>query len=278
MMGGCTTETYKGKNKQKETQSQTVEDDSEELSLAEQTRKTPDIFSDNKLEQTIPVNGEEFSLSIMYDTENYPTDQWAITEAKNLGIEVKTTEMPDDTKVFIDNVHIDSSILSMEPEFNAIPTDSMDDNTHTSLYPGFPISNDISYYGIFSIRGYSETLISGYSRGYYTKRYGFGSTKGTTKEKRVTEQDLKEALVYGQKFQIVYDLWIQKENYKFPYMQSVISEFIIPTEFYVKSEKDAFHTLYLPAKWKGENHFIIQVNELGEWRNASFDNNTFNLQ
>ena len=258
-------------------QDRTAED--EDASISKQIKKMPDAFTDNILTQTLPVDDENFSLIATYDTGNYPTDSWEITSAKSISMEVKTSELPEGTEVFIDNVHIDSSILSLEPEFNSIPTDSMDDNTHTSMYPGFPISGNIGYYGIFSMDGYSETLISGYNRGYYLKRFGYGSSRGSIKEARVTEDDLKESYVYGNKFQIVYDLWIKKPDNQYPYMRSVISEFIIPTTFWIElNNSQKLFPENAPVKWVGNNKFSIYIPELDEFRDAYYSDGVLNIK
>lgn len=259
-----------------------------DASISSQIKKMPDAFTDNILTQTLPVDGEDFSLIVKYDTGNYPTDSWEITSAKSISMEVKTSELPEESEVFIDNVHIDSSILSLEPEFNSIPTDTMDDNIHTSMYPGFPIGNDMEYHGIFSMDGYSETLISGYTRGYYSRLLGWGSQRGSVEEVRVTEDDLKKSYVYGNKFQIVYDLWIKKTDNEYPYMRSVLSEFIIPTTFYIKLNKgtksylgykiSTTETVYTPIKWVGNNKFSVYVPELGETRDAYYEDGTLTIE
>ena len=186
-------------------------------------------FDGNTLTMRLDVPGEDFKLETVFGTGDYPVENWKTTDVKCLNLDAHTVSLPAGTEVYIDNVHIDSAIKSLYAAFDGVPIDTMDDRTHTSMYPGFPIFNDMQYKGVFAVGGYSDTLIEGYTSG--SQVSGVGTVSGYVRESRVTERALRNSAVYGNMFQIVWDLWIKKPENEYPYMTSVISEFIIPTEF-----------------------------------------------
>jgi hypothetical protein len=200
-----------------------------ETSEQENLNKSIGDFNNNELSMTLDIPNEEFQLQTSFGTGDYSVKDWRTTDAKYINLNAQTIGLPEGTEVYIDNVHIDSVILSLYAAFDGIPIDTMDDRTHTSMFPGFPISNSMKYNSVFAVGGYSEHLINGYTSGYSTS--GMGYISGYIKESRVTEQTLRNSLVYGNMFQVVWDLWIKKPENQYPYMTSVISEFIIPTEF-----------------------------------------------
>lgn len=216
-------------------------------------------FQGGHLMQTLPVKNEDFSLLIDYDTGEQSIDGWRITSSKYLNMTVRTENLPEGWHVYIDNVHIESSILSLYEAFDGITVDEMDDHTHSSLYPGFAINNENEYYGTFGIGGYSETLVSGYTDGYITYQ-GWGFSHGNVNEKRVTESELKETGVYGNKFQLVYDLYIQPADSEEPYMKSVISEFVIPTTFTVSFTDEYGKDTKGEALWNGTTFDVAAPN------------------
>lgn len=216
-------------------------------------------FQGGHLMQTLPVKNEEFKLLIDYDTGEQSIDGWRITSSKYLNMAVRTENLPEGWHVYIDNVHIESSILSLYEAFDGITVDEMDDHTHSSLYPGFAINNEKEYYGTFGIGGYSETLVSGYTHGYITYQ-GWGFSSGDVNEKRITESELKETGVYGNKFQLVYDLYIQPADSEEPYMKSVISEFVIPTTFTVSFTDEYGKDTKGEALWNGATFDVTALN------------------
>lgn len=221
-------------------------------------------FQGGHLMQTLPVKNEDFYLLIDYGIEEQSINDWRITSSKCLNVTVKTEGLPEGWRVYIDNVHIESSILSLYEAFDGIIVDEMDDHTHSSVYPGFAINNENEYYGVFGIGGYSQTLVSGYTEGFAAYN-GMSYTSGRINEKRVTESELKEAGVYGNKFQLVYDLYIQPLDSGEPYMKSVISEFVIPTTFSVKITNDADRKVADgEALWNGVA-FDIAAADGSEW-------------
>ena len=186
-------------------------------------------FENGKLTMTVDVPNESFALKTVFTAEDYAVDRWRTTDVKKLKLSACTVGLPEGTEVFIDNVHIDTVIKSLYAAYDAIPIDTMDDRTHSSLVFGFPISDSMPYNGIFAIGGYSDTLIEGYTSGYSSGKAGYST--GYIKESRVTEGVLRNSAVYANMFQIVWDLWIQKPGNNYPYMTSVETEFLIPTQF-----------------------------------------------
>ena len=219
-------------------------------------------FRGDTLTMQTDVPGESFQLETVFSTDDYSVENWKTTDVKTLNLCAYTDGLPAGTEVYIDNVHIDSVIKSIYAAFDALPIDSMDDRTHTSMYPGFPISDRLKYRGVFAIGGYSETLIHGYSYGYRLKNSGVSS--GYIEESRITEKRLQNSAVYANMFQIVWDLWIQKPGEPNPYMTSVKTEFLIPTEFIVD---------HVSLRYNGKN--FDGINRNGEKETYTYANGGF---
>ena len=52
------------------------------------------------------------------DLEN--EENWTITSDKKLTMEIKTENLPKDYKVYIDNIHTDTSIIASNSAFNGV--------------------------------------------------------------------------------------------------------------------------------------------------------------
>lgn len=219
-------------------------------------------FYGDSLTIEVDVPEESFKLKTIFSTDDYSVENWRTTDVKTLDLCAYTDGLPEGTEVYIDNVHIDSVIKSIYAAFDALPIDSMDDRTHSSMYPGFPVSDRLQYHGVFAIGGYSETLINGYSHGYKINNFGFSN--GYIAESRVTEKTLQSSAVYANMFQIIWDLWIQKPGEKYPYMTSVKTEFLIPTEFIVND---------ISLRYNGKT--FDGINRSGEKEIYSYSNGEF---
>lgn len=158
------------------------------------------------LTQELKVPGENFKLITNYFCDDSSKREWRITSDKFLYFDVRTEGLPEDTQVYIDNIHIDTSIKSKYAAVDGILQDSMDDHVHSSQLIGFPISDTTMYYGVNAIEGCNETFIHGTSYGYS------GYSNGSVTEKRFTEGDYLELGVYANKIQIVYDLLVKGPN------------------------------------------------------------------
>lgn len=182
-----------------------------------------DEKTSQKLTQELKVPGEDFSLIVTYDTGDYNSSSWKITEDKDIGVKVQTKNLPERTECLIDHVHYEISLKSMDGELNGIKQDEMDDTFHGVGQDGFYIDNNTMYYNIFAIEGYSEHLISGYSNCYY----------GSLNERRITENILRKHDTYAEKVTAVFDLNIKSSDEEKYHTVSVSSKFLIPLADYL---------------------------------------------
>lgn len=166
-----------------------------------------DELLENGITQELNIPYNNFKLVVNYKCNLKENEKWTITSDKSIITEIKTKDLDDDTQVYIDNIHTDTSIVSYFPVIDGVIQDTMDDRIHNSLMKGVPIDNDNSYVGINEIEGQNETFISGYISGY---RY---YTSGSIDEKRRVESEyLKDGGVYGNKISSVIDLIIEKDG------------------------------------------------------------------
>lgn len=170
--------------------------------------------------QVIDVPGEDFKLVIEYSLDEEASDDWRITSDKKIYTKVYTQGLPEGTKVYIDNVHTDTTIVSTSVKMNGITQDTMDDRIHNSLMLGFPISDTTSFYAVNSIEGQNDTFVSGTTLGLN------GYTTGSVTEQRFTEDTYLEHGVYGNKIASVYGLLIQNGDEE-PYGVDVSSDIIV---------------------------------------------------
>ena len=157
------------------------------------------------LQQVIEVPGENFKLVVEYKCELQEGERWIVTSDKKINMEVRTDGVDDTTtKVYIDNIHTDTTICSRFPTVDGITQDSMDDRIHNSLMLGFPIADDVSYVGINEIEGQNQTFISGAYMGFN------GYSSGSVSERRYKESEYLEKGVYANKITSIIDLIIVK--------------------------------------------------------------------
>lgn len=172
------------------------------------------------LPQVLDVPGEDFKLVIEYSLDEDASKKWTITDNKKLFTKVYTQGLPEGVKVYIDNIHTDTTIVSTEEVMNGILQDTMDDRIHNSLMYGFPISDDVSFYGVNVIEGQNDTFIRG-------SFYGFsGRVSGTVSEERYVEEDYLKAGVYANKISSSYGLLIQVGDNE-PYGVDVSSDVVV---------------------------------------------------
>lgn len=200
-----------------------------------------DTYNDeleNGITQEIDVPNENFKLIVDYECQLQENQKWTITDDKNINMEIKTSGVTNE-KVYIDNIHTDTTICSYYSSVNGILQDSMDDRIHNSLMEGFSISDSNSYVGINHIEGQNETFIKG-------SVYGFSTyISGTVDEERFLESDYLEQGVYANKISSVIDLIIDKGDEKT--FVSVPSEVQVSVWPYVKfndSELNGSNDIY----------------------------------
>lgn len=160
----------------------------------------------NGIQQRLDVPGENFDLVVDYRCALEENAKWTVTSDKEMYIGVHTDGLDDKMKVFIDNVHIDTTIRSVYPSVDGITQDTMDDRIHNSQMLGFPISDDNTYSTVNCVEGQNQTFMQG-------SFYGFnGYSSGTVSEERYVESDYLAAGVYANKINSIIDLIIQKED------------------------------------------------------------------
>ena len=197
---------------------------SQELAAEEQydVIQTDPEESFTGLQQVLDVPNQTFKLVTNYYCDDASKREWRITSDKFLYFDVRTEGLQEGTEVYIDNIHIDTSIKSKYAAMDGIIQDSMDDHVHSSQLIGFPISDTTKYYGVNAIEGCNETFIQGTIRGYS------GYIGGTVDEIRYTESKYIELGVYANKIQIVYDLLVKGPNDKDFSNISVSTDFLVP--------------------------------------------------
>lgn len=184
------------------------------------------------LRQVLDVPGEDFKLVTEYSCDSISERTWRVTSDKFLYFNVRTEGLPVDTKVYIDNVHIDTTVKSKYAIVDGILQDTMDDRIHNSQMLGFPIDNDTYYYGVDAIEGSNDTFVQSTTYAYN----GYYRSKSVTK--RYTESDYLKLGVYANKFQFVYDLLIQGPNDETPRCVSVNTDFLVNITSTLEDEKE----------------------------------------
>ena len=149
---------------------------------------------------------------------------------KVISHEVTRTDGVTDEKVYIDNIHTDTSICSYYAQIDGVMQDTMDDRIHNSLMLGFSISDTNSYRGINQIEGQNDTFVKGFASGYN----GFHSASIT--EQRFLESDFLKNGVYANKISSVIDLIIVNgEETTFTSVQSEVQVSVWP---YIQFQDD----------------------------------------
>ena len=181
--------------------------------------------------QVIEVPGEDFKLVIEYSLDPDSQKKWRITDNKKLYTKVYTEGLPEDVKVYIDNVHTDTTIVSTKESMNGILQDTMDDRIHNSLMYGFPIDDDTHFIAVNEIEGQNDNFISG-------SIYGFnGYVNGEIVERRHSEEEYLEEGVYANKIASAYGLLIQKGDEE-PYGVDVSSDILV-LAYNIVTKKDS---------------------------------------
>ena len=172
------------------------------------------------INQTIDVPNEDFKLKVNYKCLLNKDEKWTVTTDKQIFSEMYTEGLPEDYKVYVDNVHIDTTIRSIYATIDGITQDSMDDKLHAGLIPGFPIADDNKYGNICNIEGQNNDFIRATSHGFE----GWFSSSNSTAikidgaetsyvhldERRRTEEEYLWGGVYANKIDAVIDLIIVK--------------------------------------------------------------------
>lgn len=179
----------------------------EEMDIID-TNSEDDIL--NGYTKEVEVPGENFKLQVKYNCVGLEDRKWTITSDKKLMLTINTIGLSEDTKVWVDNIHMDTSIIASKNYMNGITQDSMDDRVHSSKVIGFPISDTTSLISVNGIEGQNDTFIQG-------TVYGInGNSSGSVSEHRFLETDYLERGVFANKVSSIYGLFIQGPNDKEP--------------------------------------------------------------
>lgn len=165
-----------------------------------------DNFLEGGIKKVVQVPGEDWNLVIEYSGELEDAEFWTITSNKKLYTKIYTENLPSGYEVYLNDIHIDTSIVGMQKQMDGIKQDTMDGGVHNSTLPGFWIGNDACYYGTNQIDGQNDDFIQG-------SIVGFESyTNGSIAEKRFLESDYLEKGVYANKVSSVYTLLVKGPN------------------------------------------------------------------
>lgn len=156
----------------------------------------------NGIKQVIPVEGENFNLVIEYSSND---NEWRITSNKSLCMTIYTEGLTNKS-VYIDTIHMDTSIVATNAYFDGIKQDTLDDHIHNSQMIGFPISDTNKYYGVNEIEGQNSEFIEGYTYGYN------GHINSTIEQKRRLESDFLEQGVWANRIDGVIGLLIEDQT------------------------------------------------------------------
>ena len=180
--------------------------------------------------QELDVPGEDFKLIVEYSLDENTSKKWRITDNKKIYTKIYTEGLDSNTKVYIDNIHTDTTLIATKETMNGITQDTMDDRIHNSLMIGFPIDNDTYLYAINEIEGQNDSFIEGSHMGFS------GYSSGNISEHRYTEEDYLKAGVYANKISSVYGLLISKNNDE-SYGVDVSSDMIVISSNTIKKKE-----------------------------------------
>lgn len=194
---------------------------------------------ENGVQQILDIPGEIFKLKVGYQCVLNDGEKWTVTSDKSIFMEISTLGLSNDMKVYIDNIHTDTTICSYYPQINDIMQDSMDDRIHNSLMYGFSISDTNPYYGINQIDGQSDTFIKGFTYGYN------GCTSGSVSEQRFLESDYLDKGVYANKISSVIDLIVVKgEEISFTSVKSEVKVSVWPYVEFKDENGESYYRYY----------------------------------
>ena len=219
------------------------------------------------LPQVLDVNGEKFKLVVEYGFDDLSEKKWMITDNKVLYTKVYTIGLGEDVKVWIDNIHTDVRIVSTKDNLDGILQDSIDDRVHNDLMYGFPISNEVSFYGIYTIDGQNAAFVK-------DCYYGFnGSSVGSVEEKRYTEKRYLENGVYANKFSSNYGLLIQVGDNE-PYCVDVLSDFVVCAYNKIVTEYTSGRVEIKTYRKDGSYEYEVIENEIETTNNSDVEKET----
>lgn len=169
--------------------------------------------------EAIYVGGMQFNHVCRTD---YNTSLWRITSSKTLECSLELVSAPEDTRIQVVHVHVDTSLVSRDEQVDGLTIDSMDDKLSAGDQAGVLVSEEHPYRLIFAIEGFSKDLIDGWM--FITGDYGTGDIT----QKRLTESNLiSSGKVYGQKLSFIYKLLVADPGEEY-HVETFQDEFYVP--------------------------------------------------
>lgn len=166
------------------------------------------------------LTGDPVVVKSVYSTD-YDTSAWKITDSKTLHFEISPISLPAGTELLLEHVHADVGLSATRQALNGMPQDSMDAALHAGTQDGIEITPDHPYRNDFSIEGYSQTLTSGW--GFMVGGYGALDVQ----EDRLTESNLRDKGVNGNKIVFVYVLLVRNKGEELWHENEFKDEFIV---------------------------------------------------
>lgn len=165
-------------------------------------------FFTGGIQEIVQVPGEGWSLVIEYSGQLEDSEYWTITDNKELHMKIYTQGLPEGYKVYINDIHSDTSIVARQKQMDGITQDTMDDGIHGTDLLGYPISDTTCCYIINEIEGQNDDFISGSVMGFQSY------TSGTVQQQRFLESDYLEKGVIANQVSSIFGLLVKGPNDK----------------------------------------------------------------
>jgi len=161
--------------------------------------------------QKLDVPGENFKLVVEYSCVGLDEDRkWRITSDKKLMMRVYTEGLASNQTVYLNDLHMDTSIIATKKMMDGILQDTMDDGIHGTTQLGFAIGDDKSCYIVNVIEGQNKDFIEGSFYGF--TGYDYGRVSGELRQKRYLESDYLSNGVYANHVTGIYGLLVKEDS------------------------------------------------------------------
>lgn len=165
-------------------------------------------FFTGGIQEIVQVPGEDWSLVIEYSGQLEDSEYWTITDNKELHMKIYTQGLPEGYKVYINDIHSDTSIVARQKQMDGITQDTMDDGIHGTDLLGYPISDMTCCYITNAIEGQNDDFISGSVIGFQSY------TSGTVQQQRFLESDYLEKGVIANQVSSIFGLLVKGQMIK----------------------------------------------------------------
>lgn len=165
-------------------------------------------FLEGGIQKIVQVPGENWSLVIEYSVQLEDSEYWTITDNKELHMKIYTQGLPEGYKVYINDIHSDTTIVARKKQMDGITQDTMDDGVHGTGLLGYPISDTTCCYITNAIEGQNDDFISGSVLGFQSYN------SGTIQQQRFLESDYLEKGVIANQVSSIFGLLVKGPNDK----------------------------------------------------------------